>query len=236
MKDFIGSSIEALIDHGIRDDRHAEPKMAPVTEPRKYINFGKRLLDIGIVLLTMCLTLPVIAICAAITMLDGKSPFFGHRRVGRNGVEFRCWKVRSMVADAEARLALYLDSDPAARAEWESARKLKNDPRITRFGRFIRKTSLDELPQIFNVLMGEMSIVGPRPIVRDELALYGPNRWAYLKMRPGITGLWQVSGRNEVTYDERVAFDREYQSTVSFRHDLSIIWQTFRVVLARSGH
>lgn len=201
-----------------------------------YAVFGKRALDIFIAVSTIVITLPVILFCAAVTALDGQWPFFGHKRVGLNGREFRCWKVRSMVADSEMHLAAHLESDAAARDEWARSRKLKNDPRITRFGMFLRKSSLDELPQILNVLMGEMSIVGPRPVVRDELQLYGSNRRAYLKMRPGITGLWQVSGRNGVSYDDRVGFDQEYSETYSLRRDLTIILQTFRVVVTRNGH
>jgi len=215
---------------------HIEVLGAPVEIGTMYSTIGKRLLDIAIVLTSMWILVPVILVLSAITMLDGKSPFFGHRRVGRDGVEFRCWKVRSMVADAEGRLAAHLKTEPNARMEWEATRKLKDDPRVTRFGQFIRKTSLDELPQILNVLLGTMSIVGPRPIVRNELVLYGCHTNSYLQLRPGITGLWQVSGRNEVGYDKRVAFDREYNATMSFSRDIAIIWRTVRVVLARSGH
>ena len=141
-----------------------------------------------------------------------------------------------MSAGAQERLQTYLDENPEAREEWEKTRKLKDDPRITRVGRFLRKSSLDELPQIFNVLKGEMSIVGPRPVVKDELALYGRNSHAYLAMRPGITGLWQVSGRNEVNYDDRVAFDKAYCDTCSLQRDLAIILKTFKVVVLRNGH
>lgn len=237
MEHIRGLSIDALVDHEVIVDEEKARLSRPGAEKKSfYSRFGKRILDLSIIVATCWLTLPVIAICALITALDGKSPFFGHKRVGQNGREFRCWKVRSMVADAEARLQAYLDADPVARVEWEATRKLKDDPRITRFGRFLRKSSLDELPQIFNVLKGEMSIVGPRPVVRDELALYGHKRWAYLEMRPGITGLWQVSGRNEVSYDERVAFDKEYRDSFSFTRDLGIILNTFRVVLVRNGH
>jgi lipopolysaccharide/colanic/teichoic acid biosynthesis glycosyltransferase len=236
MKDFVAASLEATVSHETMKVPRIEKLGTPVKVGTSYSTIGKRLLDIAIVLTSMWILVPVILVCSAITMLDGKSPFFGHRRVGRDGVEFRCWKVRSMVADAEVRLAAHLKADPVARAEWEATRKLKNDPRITRFGRFIRKTSLDELPQILNVLLGTMSIVGPRPIVRDELTLYGRHTNSYLQLRPGITGLWQVSGRNEVSYDERVAFDREYNATLSFFRDIAIIWRTVRVVLARSGH
>ncbi|NEX48831.1 sugar transferase [Rhodobacter sp. ETT8] len=203
---------------------------------RVYAGGGKRVLDIFIVLFTLPFTVPVILICAALVALDGRWPFFGHKRVGMNGREFRCWKVRSMAAGAQERLQAYLDANPEARAEWEKTRKLKHDPRITRIGHFLRKSSLDELPQVFNVLKGEMSIVGPRPVVKDELALYGRDAHAYLAMRPGITGLWQVSGRNEVDYEARVAFDKTYRDSCSLARDVSIILRTFRVVVVRNGH
>lgn len=201
-----------------------------------YRAFGKRALDVFIVLFTLPLTLPAIVICACLVALDGRWPFFGHRRVGKNGRVFSCWKVRSMCAGAQERLQAHLDANPEAKAEWEATRKLKDDPRITRVGRFLRKSSFDELPQIFNVLKGEMSIVGPRPVVQDELALYGHNSQAYLAMRPGITGLWQVSGRNDVGYDDRVALDKAYRDSCSFKRDLDIIFKTFRVVVVRNGH
>ena len=197
--------------------------------------FGKRALDISIVLVSIVFVAPIIAFCAVIIALDGGAPFFGHMRVGQNGREFRCWKIRSMVVDAQSRLAAHLEADPEARAEWEATRKLTNDPRITRFGQFLRKSSLDELPQLLNVLLGQMSIVGPRPVPRDELAMYGSSRQAYLAMRPGITGLWQVSGRNDVSYAERIAMDQAYQKSCSFKLDLVIIFKTFGAVLGRSG-
>lgn len=201
-----------------------------------YLSYGKRAFDIFIVVSTIWLTLPIILVSAAVVARDGGRPFFAHTRVGRKGREFKCLKVRSMVSDSDARLKAHLESDPEARAEWVRTRKLKNDPRITRFGRFLRKSSLDELPQIFNVLMGEMSIVGPRPVVRDELVLYGRNGRSYLEMRPGITGLWQVSGRNGVSYDERVSYDVKYSEACSLKHDLGIVFRTLGVVLRRSGH
>ena len=235
MRDFAGATGTALLER----ETSVDPQVGFATSAnggRFYLKLGKRALDIFVVLFTIWMTLPVILICAAVTMLDGGLPFYGHRRVGLNGREFRCWKVRSMVSDSAARLDARLATDPDARAEWDASRKLKHDPRVTRFGRFLRTSSLDELPQIFNVLMGEMSIVGPRPVVRDELALYGLKRRGYLEMRPGITGLWQISGRNEVSYAARVAFDQEYRDTFSLRRDVAIIFQTFRVVLMRNGH
>lgn len=230
-----GTVSEAALDNDMTYGNH--PRVARVKPPENfYKSIGKRALDIFIVIFTLPFTLPAIMICAFLVALDGRWPFFGHKRVGMNGREFPCWKVRSMSAGAQERLQAYLDENPEARDEWEKTRKLKDDPRITRVGRFLRKSSLDELPQIFNVLKGEMSIVGPRPVVKDELALYGRNSHAYLAMRPGITGLWQVSGRNEVDYDDRVAFDIAYRETCSLKRDLAIILKTFKVVVVRNGH
>jgi exopolysaccharide production protein ExoY len=166
---------------------------------------------------------------------DGAPILFAHYRVGRNGELFRCLKFRSMYRDSERMLQELLLSDPAARAEWERDQKLSRDPRVTPVGHFLRKTSLDELPQLINVLRGEMSLVGPRPITTGELARYGAARWHYLSVTPGMTGLWQVSGRNNTTYDERVALDRRYVEERSVGLDLSILWRTLGVVLARDG-
>jgi len=166
---------------------------------------------------------------------DGVPILFAHYRVGRNGELFRCLKFRSMYRDSERMLQELLLSDPAARAEWERDQKLSRDPRVTPVGHFLRKTSLDELPQLINVLRGEMSLVGPRPITTGELARYGAARWHYLSVTPGMTGLWQVSGRNNTTYDERVALDRRYVEERSVGLDLSILWRTLGVVLARDG-
>ena len=166
---------------------------------------------------------------------DGGPGFFGHRRIGQNGKVFRCWKIRTMVVDAETKLRDHLAKNPAAAEEWERDRKLENDPRITKLGNFLRKSSLDELPQIWNVLRGDMSFVGPRPIVRSEMNKYGVYRNAYKTMKPGITGLWQVSGRNDISYDERIGLDLEYMQTVSFFKDLELVAKTGTAVLSRTG-
>ena len=203
-----------------------------------YAKFGKRSLDILIAISAMVFLSPLILLCLAATAMDGAPPIFGHRRIGFNGQEFKCWKIRSMVADAEKRLQAHLDQNPEAQKEWDATRKLAHDPRITRFGQFIRKTSIDELPQLWNVLIGEMSIVGPRPVVRDELdQMYarGLGRSSYLEMRPGITGLWQVSGRNQASYNDRVAYDIEYRQEYSLKKDLQIIAKTFGAVINRTG-
>ncbi|MGI4777621.1 MAG: sugar transferase [Janthinobacterium lividum] len=167
--------------------------------------------------------------------IDGAPILFAHYRVGKNGKLFKCWKFRSMRRDSEEVLAKLLKTDKAARAEWARDQKLTNDPRITPIGHFLRKSSLDELPQLLNVIKGEMALVGPRPVTVSELARYGKARWHYVSVSPGMTGLWQISGRNNTTYEERVAFDREYVENRSFMGDISILFKTVRVVVFREG-
>lgn len=200
-----------------------------------YLRAGKRALDLVLAALLLLPVGMVVALLAVIVALDGANPFFGHRRVGRDGRVFRCWKLRSMVPDAEARLARHLAENPAAAREWAAARKLSQDPRVTRVGRVLRRTSLDELPQVWNVLLGEMSLVGPRPVTTEELMRYGPARWAYLGVRPGITGLWQVRGRNRLSYAERVRLDAEYARDASLALDLGLLLRTVPVVLRLTG-
>jgi Undecaprenyl-phosphate galactose phosphotransferase WbaP len=166
---------------------------------------------------------------------DGGPAVFAHRRLGRDGRHFRCLKFRSMAVDAEARLKDLLDRDPVARAEWEKDHKLRNDPRVTKLGAFLRKSSLDELPQLINVLKGEMSLVGPRPIVDAEAIKYGRRFRFYASVKPGITGLWQVSGRNDTTYRTRVAMDCVYASNRNVLMDASILFATVPAVLMRRG-
>lgn len=177
----------------------------------------------------------LVLISVAILLIEGGPVYYHQERVGRNGRLFRCWKFRTMVPDAEARLAATLSADPALRAEWEATRKLQDDPRIRRLGHFLRKTSLDELPQFWNVLRGDMSVVGPRPVVLDELTYYGTNAGDYMSVPPGLTGAWQVSGRSNTTYAERVALDMDYIHNMSLRRDLTIIWKTVGAVLGQSG-
>ena len=174
-------------------------------------------------------------IALLVKVSDGGSVFYGHRRIGRGGRIFQCLKFRTMVRDGDAVLAAHIRDDPQARAEWEATRKLKDDPRVTRVGSVLRKLSLDELPQIINILLGDMSIVGPRPVVRDELEYYGKAVVFYLKSRPGLTGLWQVSGRNDVSYDSRVAFDRHYVENWSLAEDIRIILKTVPAVCMSRG-
>jgi exopolysaccharide production protein ExoY len=166
---------------------------------------------------------------------DGGSPVFSQLRVGRDGRRFRCWKIRSMVVDANARLAALLEQDAQARLEWARDHKLANDPRITPLGRLLRQSSVDELPQLLNVILGDMSLVGPRPIVDAEICKYGRYFPAYCSVRPGLTGLWQVSGRNDVSYRRRVALDVSYARQHTLPLDMYILVATIPAVLLRRG-
>ena len=162
--------------------------------------------------------------------------FFAHTRIGKDGKPFPCYKFRSMVVNSQEMLQKYLAENPAAREEWERDFKLKDDPRVTPIGKFLRSTSLDELPQIFNVLRGEMSLVGPRPVIQEELdKYYGETAKLYCTVKPGITGLWQVSGRSDIGYDERVALDATYIKYRSMWGDIVILWKTIGVVLMKKG-
>ncbi|WP_246175327.1 sugar transferase [Paracoccus limosus] len=201
-----------------------------------YVRYGKRSLDVTGALLVAAMLLPVICLVACLVRMQGRNVIFGHERVGRDGRHFRCFKFRSMVPDAETRLRELLERDPAARAEWEEHHKLDNDPRITRLGQTLRRTSLDELPQLWNVLRGDMSLVGPRPVTPTELTeRYGDHAGAYQTVRPGVTGAWQVSGRNNLSYEQRVRLDRDYARDHSLTGDLSILIRTVKVVVAPNG-
>ena len=192
----------------------------------------KRAFDIVFSLLAALFLLPALVVIAiALLLIDGRPIIFRHKRIGRGGRSFSCLKFRSMRKDADKVLAELLEADAERRQEWENSQKLKNDPRIHWLGKLLRITSFDELPQLFNILAGDMSIVGPRPIVADELDRYGPNLNCYLAMTPGRTGLWQVSRRPDTSYEERVQFDVEYYKSCSMRTDLSIIMKTIIVVL-----
>lgn len=195
----------------------------------------KRLFDLLASAMLLLLLAPVLAVLAMRIRTDGGPAIYAHPRVGRNGRLFPCFKFRSMVVDAEKRLEQLLASDPELRAQWERDHKLKDDPRVSAVGHFLRKTSLDELPQLFNVLQGEMSLVGPRPIVTAELEKYGEDAEYFLMVRPGITGLWQVSGRNDVDYDTRVYLDTWYVKNWSLWYDIAILFKTVRVVFHREG-
>ena len=195
-----------------------------------------RATDITIALLALAFFLPLMLLTAlAVYATDPGPVVFAHGRVGRFGRPFKCYKFRSKAVNAQDILRELLASDPAARAEWEADHKLRNDPRITPIGQFLRKSSLDELPQLFNVIKGDMSVVGPRPIVLDEVVRYGRYFDHYCRVRPGITGLWQVSGRNDTTYRRRVACDVAYVRSRSLVGNMQIIAATVPSVLQRSG-
>jgi Undecaprenyl-phosphate galactose phosphotransferase WbaP len=195
----------------------------------------KRVFDLAAALALLVLgALPLLYIALRIKR-DGGPAIFAHKRVGQSGRVFPCFKFRTMQVDAEERLRELLANDSAARAEWEREFKLRNDPRITSIGQFLRRTSLDELPQLFNVIRGEMSLVGPRPVIRAELARYGDDVDYFLMVRPGMTGLWQVSGRNDTSYDTRVYLDTWYVKNWSLWYDIAILFKTFKVVLRRDG-
>jgi exopolysaccharide production protein ExoY len=200
-----------------------------------YRDFGKRFFDLAFVVIFSPVLFPVIALLALAVRLDGGAAFFGHKRVGKDGKTFKCWKLRSMVPDAEECLRTYLLENKEQQEFWQANFKLANDPRITKLGMFLRKTSLDELPQFWNVLIGDMSVVGPRPVTKEETALYGNAKAVLQTVRPGITGLWQVSGRNAVDYDQRVALDVKYLRLLDFPSDIAIIFKTVFVMLKRTG-
>jgi Undecaprenyl-phosphate galactose phosphotransferase WbaP len=196
----------------------------------------KRLMDLVASIIGGIVIMPVIFyICVAVKLSSRGPIFYGHERIGRYGRRFKAWKFRTMFQDANLVLEQYLEDNPDARAEWESDQKLRYDPRVTRIGRFLRKTSLDELPQLWNVVRGQMSLVGPRPIVTKEIEKYGPYFGAYTMVKPGITGLWQVSGRNNTTYDERVQLDAYYVRNWSPWMDLYLLIRTIRIVLFAHG-
>lgn len=194
----------------------------------------KRVFDVCGAILCAIVFSPIL-IGVALSLGRSGQIFFAHTRIGHAGKPFKVYKFRSMVQDADRVLAELLANDENARREWEADHKLRNDPRITRTGAFLRKTSLDELPQLWNVLKGDMSLVGPRPIVTDELKKYGRASRYYLAVKPGITGLWQVTGRNDVDYKRRVALDRRYARTASLRLDFMVLLKTVKIVLAKNG-
>ncbi len=196
----------------------------------------KRAFDFSIAFAALVLLLPLFALVAlAIWAVDGAAPFYSHRRLGLNQKTFGCLKFRSMRINGDAILQTYLAENPAAMAEWTETRKLKHDPRITVIGHVLRKSSLDELPQLINVLRGEMSLVGPRPIVQAEVEKYGDAASAYFAVRPGLTGAWQVSGRSDTSYAERVRLDRHYVESRSFVGDIVIIAKTVPAVFLVKG-
>jgi exopolysaccharide production protein ExoY len=211
-------------------DTHNDLQFASVAAPIGLTS--KRVIDIVIALSGIVLLAPLLIICFVATVVTSPGPaLFRHKRVGFNGKYFDCLKFRTMVMDAPERLSELLGSDPIAAAEWTANRKLRYDPRITAIGAILRKSSLDELPQLFNVLRGDMSIVGPRPVTGEELVRYSSSIGAYLACRPGITGLWQVSGRSTTTYHKRVACDAFYARNWSMALDAKILIVTIPSLL-----
>jgi exopolysaccharide production protein ExoY len=208
-------------------------RLEPQPRTRIYKTVGKRLLDITLVLLALPAAAPIILIAAAIVMLDGANPFYFQKRVGFANRTFRMVKLRSMVPNADERLGRHLSENPAAKAEWDDKQKLSNDPRITAVGRVIRKFSIDELPQLWNVLCGDMSLVGPRPMMPEQRALYPGS--AYYRMRPGLTGPWQVSDRNDCSFAHRAVYDEHYERTCSVTTDLKLMLDTVSVVFKGTG-
>ena len=201
-----------------------------------YANYGKRALDIAMALALAPIAAMLVAFFALVLLVQGQSPFYSQLRLGRGGQVFRIWKLRTMRADAEAFLQHLLATDPARRAEWNSTQKLKDDPRVTKLGAFLRKSSIDELPQLLNVLRGDMSMIGPRPMMLDQAPLYGPGLHYYLSLRPGISGKWQVTERNDADFGRRAQIDAEYARDLTFAADLSIAMRTVNTILRSTGH
>ena len=203
---------------------------------RPFYRFIKRIFDILLIVGSCWFSVPIMIIIGLVVYISDPGPiFFPHVRIGQNRKLFKCYKFRTMVVGANTKLREYLAANPEAKKEWEESYKLKNDPRITKIGHFLRKSSLDELPQLFNVLKGEMSLVGPRPIVRTEIRKYGEYIHDFYLVRPGITGVWQVSGRSDTTYDERVRMDSWYVHNWSIWIDIVYLAKTVMVVLKRKG-
>lgn len=199
-----------------------------------YGSLGKRAFDVLAVFLAAPVILLLIIVFAILVSLDGGNPFYSQMRVGRGGRSFRMWKLRSMQVNADETFAKVLAQDADLRAEWDINQKLRNDPRITKIGSIIRKTSLDELPQLWNVVLGDMSLVGPRPIMVSQKAIY-PGK-SYYAVRPGVTGNWQVSARNATSFADRASFDQDYVENLSFGTDVAILLRTVPAVMAGTGH
>jgi exopolysaccharide production protein ExoY len=214
-------------------NKYAKVEVAPTTKGI-YRNFFKRVLDVSAILMAAPVVVPIVLVSAALVAVDGGSPFYSQMRVGLGGKRFRMWKLRSMVCDADARMEAYLASNPDARVEWDTTQKLKSDPRITPLGKVIRKCSLDELPQLWNVLIGDMSLVGPRPMMINQQQLY-PGL-AYYALRPGITGYWQTADRNRSTFEARAEFDDAYEAEVSLMTDVKVLIATVGVVVHATGY
>ncbi len=208
----------------------------PVRVSTAATSVAKRAMDIVLALAAIIFAFPLlIALALLVKLTDGGPILYGHRRAGRGGKEFVCYKLRTMRTDAAQRLADLLARDPVAAAEWAQYRKLRHDPRVTPLGRLLRRSSLDELPQLLNILAGDMSVIGPRPITAEETQFYGDDSVFYSAVRPGVLGLWQVNGRNLLSYDERIDFDVQYVSQWSMWLDIKILFLAVPVVLFGKG-
>ncbi len=219
-----------------QDKLSAVSSLLSATPTRRglYRNLFKRVMDLSSMIVVAPIVVPVVATLALLVSREGGSPFYTQMRVGKGGKPFLMWKLRTMVRDADVRLEEYLAADPQARLEWDSTQKLKSDPRITAFGRFLRRSSMDELPQLWNVFKGEMSLVGPRPMMLSQQTLYPGS--AYYALRPGITGHWQTAGRNRTTFEARAEYDAAYEQNVTLMTDAKVIVKTFGVVLNGTGY
>ncbi|WP_253913090.1 sugar transferase [Pseudoruegeria sp. HB172150] len=252
MKDFTNgaASVPSMLSPELRNDViparntkrpapvfNASPKFVASVQNQEsaYRRWGKRAIDLVLLMLILPIALPLLALSAIALSIEGQPILFRQKRLGRGGRAFTMLKFRTMVPDAERRLEEYLQSDPLLRQEWDATQKLKQDPRITPLGHFLRRSSLDELPQLWHVLTGEMSLVGPRPMLPQQIDLYG-DPYAYVAMRPGITGLWQVSERNESDFTGRAVADREYERICTLTTDLSLIAMTAGVMLRGTGY
>lgn len=204
--------------------------------PSIYRSGGKRVFDLFLILMILPIVLPIIIIVTLTLLLQGVSPFYSQERLGLRGRSFRIWKFRTMHPNADVMLERLLEADPVLRAEWQETQKLKADPRVTRLGHFLRKTSIDELPQLFNVLIGQMSLLGPRPMMLGQQHLYGPALPVYTSLRPGISGVWQTSERNDSHFQRRAELDIEYARQLSFTTDLRLVGRTLRTVLYSTGY
>ena len=209
------------------------PAAQPAIGRDAYARAGKRALDIAAALILAPIWVTLVLIMSAAVAMDGSNPFYSQPRIGRGGRAFRMWKIRTMVPDAEARLEAHLADCDDAREEWDRTQKLKSDPRVTPVGRLLRRTSLDELPQFFNVLRGDMSVVGPRPMLPEQRRAYPGT--AYFRLRPGLTGPWQVSERNATSFADRAVFDDRYEGEMSLLTDLSLLVRTVQAVLRGTG-
>ena len=233
----ISESGQPVFDHGLTTDQGKSEDASKTDEPPArggvYRNALKRLFDVTAIIMAAPVVVPVVAVLAAVVARRGGSPFYTQMRVGRGGIPFKMWKLRSMVCDADALMEGHLAANPQAREEWDSTQKLRDDPRITPFGQFLRRSSLDELPQLWNVFCGDMSLVGPRPMMISQQVIY-PGK-AYYALRPGITGYWQTAGRNRTTFEARAEFDSAYERDLSFAVDMKLLAMTVGVVMNCTG-